>query len=149
MKQFELRYRISKLLSEIRVYFLRKRGVKIGDSVIIEGGVVFDKLYPSYISIGSKTLIARGVKIFSHDHCKRDSLDQPEAKKIIVGENCFIAGDSILLPGIRLGDCVIVGAGSVVTKSFPSNTIVAGNPARLVRSNVNISEFGKIVKVTW
>ncbi|WP_276866657.1 DapH/DapD/GlmU-related protein [Bacteroides heparinolyticus] len=50
-----------------------------------------------------------------------------------IGDNCFIGNGAILLPGITIGNEVIVGAGSVVTKDVPSNTIVAGNPARVIR----------------
>ena len=60
----------------------------------------------------------------------------PEVSDILgeirIGDNCFIGAHSIILPGVTLGKEVIVGAGAVVTKSYPDGSIVAGNPARLI-----------------
>jgi maltose O-acetyltransferase len=47
-----------------------------------------------------------------------------------------LGANSIILPGVQLGDNVIVGAGSVVTKSFPGNVIIAGNPAKIINQNL-------------
>ena len=63
-----------------------------------------------------------------------------------VGNNCFVGYGSILLPGVTIGDEVIVGAGSVVTKDVPSNSIVAGNPARVIREGVHLGHYGKTDK---
>jgi acetyltransferase-like isoleucine patch superfamily enzyme len=54
-------------------------------------------------------------------------------KEIRVGEDCWIGGNAMLLPGVTIGRGCVVGAGSVVTKNVPDFTIVAGNPARIVR----------------
>ena len=51
--------------------------------------------------------------------------------KVIIGNNCWIGSNSLILKGVQLGDNSIVGAGSVVTKSFPENVIIAGNPAKI------------------
>ena len=54
--------------------------------------------------------------------------------KIKIGNNVFIGMRSIILPGVTIGDNVIVGAGSIVTKDIPSNSVVAGVPARVIKS---------------
>ena len=56
------------------------------------------------------------------------------SKPIKIGRGCFIGTRSIILKGVTLGDRVIIGAGSVVTKDVPAYSIAAGNPARVVRT---------------
>lgn len=92
------------------------------------------------ISIGKKCLLSYRVSIFDHDH----TVDNPKispmdggisnAKPIIIEDNCFIGANSFILKGVHLGKHCVVGAGSVVTKSFPSNSVIAGNPAKLIKS---------------
>ena len=62
-----------------------------------------------------------------------------------IGKRCVIGGRAIITPGVTLGDHVFVGAGSVVTKSFPSHCLIAGNPARIIRTGIEISEKSQIV----
>ena len=63
----------------------------------------------------------------------------------MIGKNCFIAPNSIILPGISIGDQVIVGAGSVVTKDVPNNVVVAGNPAKIIRKNIKMNNNAALV----
>ena len=53
---------------------------------------------------------------------------------IMIGKNCFIGCNSIILKGVTIGDNCTIGAGSVVTKSIPANTIAAGNPAKVIKT---------------
>jgi maltose O-acetyltransferase len=55
------------------------------------------------------------------------------AKPIMIEDNVWIGGGAILLPGVRIGRNAVVGAGAVVSRSVPANTVVAGNPARVIR----------------
>jgi maltose O-acetyltransferase len=52
---------------------------------------------------------------------------------ITIGDNCWIGGNSVINPGVSLGNNVVVGSGSVVTKSFGDNVVIAGNPAKIIR----------------
>lgn len=67
---------------------------------------------------------------------KKENLDEHEkGKNIVIGEKCWIGMNAVLLPGVVLGDNTIVGAGSVVTKSFPQGScVIAGNPAQIVKT---------------
>ena len=87
-----------------------------------------------HIYIGHGTWIAMNVGIITANH----SLENPDEHEcghdVVIGKKCWIGMNSIILPGVNLGDHTIVGAGSVVTKSFPEgNCIIAGNPARKIR----------------
>lgn len=67
----------------------------------------------------------------------RDGTRGPElGKEIHIGEDCWIGGNASILPGITIGRGSVVGAGSIVTKDVPDFTIVAGNPAKVIRKVV-------------
>lgn len=87
------------------------------------------------ITIGRGTYIAPNVGIITANHNPLNLDCHLEPKPVVLGENCWIGMNSVILPGVTLGKHTIVGAGSVVTKSFPEgNCIVAGNPAKLLRT---------------
>lgn len=90
---------------------------------------------PYLVEIGDDVTIAYGTALLTHDNavikCDIDATDY--FGKIVIGDHCFIGAKSILLPGVVLGERTIVGAGSVVTRSFPQgNVVIAGNPARVI-----------------
>jgi acetyltransferase-like isoleucine patch superfamily enzyme len=84
------------------------------------------------IHIGDDTLFAPGVKIISANHVVGDLRCFESASPIRVGKRCWIGSNAVILPSVQLGDDVIVGAGAVVTKSFPSGSVIGGVPARLI-----------------
>lgn len=86
------------------------------------------------LKIGKGTWIAPNVGLITSNHNLRDLDDHLVGKDIILGENCWIGMNSIILPGVTLGDHTVVGAGAVVTKSFlEGNCLIAGNPAKLIK----------------
>ena len=88
------------------------------------------------VRIGNHVLIGPAVQIYTFTHPmdyreRRQGIEQ--CKEIAIGDDCWIGGGAVICPGVILGQRVVVGAGSVVTKSFPDDVVVAGNPARVIR----------------
>ena len=73
------------------------------------------------------------MKIISANHDKDDLLKHHKTiEPIRIGKNCWIGANAVILPGVQLGDNVIVGAGAVVSKSFPNDVVIGGVPAKLI-----------------
>lgn len=114
--------------------------IKIGGGVCMSGCTLYSM---NSISIGRGTDIGTGTKIIDTDFhplpfSQRYPKDQPDKVKtrpIEIGEGCFIGANSIILKGTTLGRNVVVGAGSVVSGTFPDNVIIAGNPAKIIKEN--------------
>ena len=92
------------------------------------------------ITIGKNCLISYDVSVIDHNHAF-ENIDIPplmqgidEPKEIIIGDDCFLGAHSFILKGVSLGKHCVVGANSVVTSSFPAYTVIAGAPARKIRS---------------
>lgn len=145
--KFAIRSFIATKVQFIRNLNYRLKGYDVNSSVIFERKIHLDRLYPAGIHIRANCLIASGCTILSHDHCKRVN-NQPLLIDTYIGENCFIAVNSTILPGVTIGNEVIVGAGSVVTKNVPSNVIVAGNPARIIRQNIRMNDKAELINWT-
>ena len=109
------------------------RNIRIGRDVersfALSGGCYIQGI--NGIRIGDGTLFGPGVKIISANHA-RELATHVQSEPIEIGKRCWIGANSVILPGVRLGDDVTVGAGAVVTKSFASGSVIAGNPARVI-----------------
>lgn len=84
------------------------------------------------VQIDDDTIFAPGVKVISANHDPEDLAKAIPAGPVRIGKRCWLGANAVILPGVSLGDDVIVGAGAVVTKSFPSGSVVAGVPARAI-----------------
>jgi len=108
----------------------------IGNNVGISGSTIYSL---DEIDIGNNTVIGANSKIIDNDFHPLDPLDRVEddrdkikSKKISIGENVFIGTNSIILKGTELKDNCVVGAGSVVSGKFSKNSIIGGNPAKVI-----------------
>jgi acetyltransferase-like isoleucine patch superfamily enzyme len=108
--------------------------IKIGNNVGVSGATISSSIS---IQIGNNVLIGSGALITDNDaHALNPELrNNPEFiihKPIVIEDNCFIGARAIILKGVNIGTCSVVGAGSVVTKNVEPYSIVAGNPAKKI-----------------
>lgn len=108
----------------------------LGKNVQIIGEANFGS-EPYLITIGDNTTVSFDCAFVTHDAATRVIRNLPNENKetviyapIIIGKNCFIGCRSVILPGVTIGDNSIIGAGSIVNRDIPSNTVAAGNPCK-------------------
>lgn len=123
--------------------------IKIGNNVGISGATIYAR---KRIEIGDNTCIGGNVKIIDNDfhpidvdarnkdmmgiqdengHSYKEKIG---TRPIVIGKNCFVGCNALILKGTELGDGCIVGAGAVVCGKFPSNSVIVGNPAKVIKT---------------
>lgn len=115
-------------------------GMHIGERCMISLSAKLDKAYPRGIRIGDDTAVSFGAVILTHDFTRDLHVDT------IIGSRCAIGARSFIMPGVVIGDEVIVAPGSVVMSNVPSNTIVAGNPARPIERGIRTGARGRLIR---
>lgn len=124
------------VLPGVNFYYRRLYGMDFGADVRVSMGARLDKTFPGGIHIGDCTVVTSGAAILTHDFVNR------QHREVRVGRNCFIGYGAVVLPGVTIGDSVIVTANSVVGRDVPSNCVVMGNPARIVEQNIVTGAWG-------
>lgn len=129
-----VRRRFEKLAMRLRGYPTIKsqvaRGLNLGKNVYIGDRVFLDQGFLSLITVGDDSLIASGTRVLAHDASTKQHLGYTVVKPVSIGKRVYVGVESIILPGVTIGDDAIVGAGSVVTRDVEAGTVVAGNPAK-------------------
>lgn len=141
MGKLTLRQKISNVVRGIYTCYLKNvRKVDIGQNVSVARSAKIDKVNPKGVHIGDGSRVSVEVMILAHDYFRGKMWVDT-----YIGKRCVIGGRVIICPGVTLGDQVFVGAGSIVTKSFPSNCLIAGNPAKIIRTGIEISDKWQLV----
>ncbi|MFD2134657.1 acyltransferase [Novosphingobium resinovorum] len=108
--------------------------MRIGHNAFINRNVYFD--LNSHVSIGDRVYVANHVRFITTNHEIGDRNQQSPIRPapIVVGDGAWIGANAIILPGVHIGNGSVVAAGAVVTRDVPENSLVAGVPARIVRT---------------
>ena len=109
--------------------------ISLGDKAFLNFGCVI--LDTCRVTIGAGTLVAPGVHFYAATHptdpgARRSGLEM--GAPITVGDNVWIGGRTVVLPGVTIGDDTTIGAGSVVTRDVPAGVVAVGSPCRVVRA---------------
>ena len=144
-----LRMMAALMVQRLRYWQYRLRGYDIDVSTQMERRLNLDRINPKGIHIGADTIITSKVTILSHylrAHLYTDKRGQQRTKysgevcDTYIGKSCVIGVGATIIGGVHIGDYCVVGAGSVVTKDVPDHTIVAGNPARVIKEGFEFDE---------
>ena len=123
-------YRFFFPLKLVDIY--KRMGVKIGENCKFQFDVVIDYSHYWLIEIGNDVTLAPRVHILAHDASTFNHVGYSKIGKVKIEDNVFIGANSTILAGVIIGENAIIGAGSVVTKDIPENSIAAGNPAKVI-----------------
>lgn len=123
-----------------RLYLVKIWGMDIHPFTLISRKAVLDRTYPRGIHIEEGTAVSFDAVILSHDHIAGKHTDTR------IGKYCQVGARSMVMPGVSVGDHSVIAAGAIVTKDVPPNSIVAGNPARIIRTGIMTTNWGKITE---
>lgn len=119
--------------------FLRKKGVKLGNNTYwgIIKTINIDTSRPSLVEIGDNVRIDTGMTILTHDyptwvfkHVYNDFVNS--SGKVKIGNNIYFGQNCVVLKGVTIGDNCVIGAGSLITKDIPPNSVAVGRPAKVI-----------------
>jgi acetyltransferase-like isoleucine patch superfamily enzyme len=138
---------ISTLKSKVKRFYdphdafikkIRKQGAYIGKEVQIidKGKFLYEPWCAELIEIYDGAIVAAGVRFVSHDSSYANIFGSVPTKygKIIIEQKVYIGVNSIVLPGVRIGEYSLIGAGSIVTRDIPPRSVVVGSPAKVIGS---------------
>lgn len=132
-----VRSRLRKAAVAAQAEFLRRVwGMNIGPGARISMKARLDKTNPQGIHIGEDTGVGPGAVILTHDFIRTRHVDT------VIGRHCHIGINAIILPGVTIGDSCIVAPGSIVMRDVPAGSLVAGNPARVIESGLDLGPWG-------
>ena len=120
-----------------RIKYAKKIGVNFGENLHIYGEISWGT-EPWLITIGNNVHLTNGVSFINHDGGTllfRDRVPDLEiTKPITIGNNVYVGNNVMILPGVNIGNDVIIGAGAIVTRDIPDNSVAVGVPAKVIKT---------------
>ena len=135
---------IRTIIGEVPTKKLIKRGLKVGENFNRQQGCFIDPTHCWLIEIGNNVTMSIRVVLMAHDASTKNSLGYTKIGKIKIKDNVFLGANTIVLPNVTIGENSVIGANSVVTKDVPPNSVVAGNPARVISSIKEYKEKNEV-----
>ncbi len=130
--------------SETYLNWLRRKGLRIGGgtTVLSTKHISIDMTRPELVEIGDNVFLHKGTVIMTHDWASWVFVNKysefiPSHGRVKIGNNVWLGEDVTILKNVEIGDNVIIGAGSIVTKSIPSDSIAVGRPAKVISTLEN------------
>jgi acetyltransferase-like isoleucine patch superfamily enzyme len=128
------------LITLVRLYHNKVWGTQIGEDTRIALSARLDKTNPAGVVIGKHSAIAFDATILTHDFVNARHVTTT------VGDYCFIGARAVLMPGVKVGNHCIVGTGAVIFKDVPANSVVLGNPGRVMERGIITGRWGSRVE---
>jgi acetyltransferase-like isoleucine patch superfamily enzyme len=127
--------------NRVRVILFKQTNVNVGDASILNINLIISDNYKPLIEIGNRVAIAPNVTLIAVSAPNNSILTENiyvkenliREDKIVIEDDVWIGANAVILPGVHVGMCSVIGAGAVVTKDVPPHAIVAGVPARVLR----------------
>ena len=126
------------LIFELKTLYRRVFAMDLHPTCNFSLSAKFDKTNPRGVHVGEYSYIAFDAAILTHD------MTRGVRAHTRIGRHCFIGARSIIMPGITIGEGAIVGAGAVVIRDVAPYTMVAGNPAKFIRENIDTGRYGRL-----
>lgn len=140
---------------ETYLNYLRRQGIRIGKNCTIGPArtIEIDLTRPCLVEIGDNVRMLKGFTLLTHDFVTAAFITRygeflPSSGKVKIGNNVYFGRNCTVLKGVTIGDNVIVGYGSIVTKDIPSNSVCVGSPAKVICTFDEYFEKRKLQCVT-
>ena len=125
------------------ISYLRKKGAEIGDNCYIYTNRI-DIAHVYLLHMGNNVTISTA-RILLHDASTKRSIGFSKVGRVNIGNNVFIGAEAVILPGVAIGNNVIIGACTLVNKDIPDNSVVVGNPCRVIEKYDEYIKKNKIL----
>jgi acetyltransferase-like isoleucine patch superfamily enzyme len=118
-----------------RILELRRLGARIGEGVFLGADVYIERDFAPLLTIEDGVVLARGASILLHDSALNNVAGEPvKFGRVTLRSRCYIGANATVLCGVEIGARAVIGAGAIVTRDVPPETVAAGQPARLAGS---------------